>query len=83
MNQASIRRVFFLFFFLAVIVLEGRCPCYAVYPPIIRSNINIWSKIMTLLATFAYGFIVFGPIGALFCTTVAPHPYEIIVSIAG
>eukprot|EP00731_Ephydatia_muelleri_P025013 Em0017g96a len=38
---------------------------------------------MTLLATFAYSFIVFGPIGALFCTTVAPHPYEIIVSIAG
>lgn len=38
---------------------------------------------MTVLATFAYGLIVFGPIGALFCTTVAFQPYEVIISIAG
>ena len=64
-----------------LIIKEGRCR-YTVSS--IYSLIHtVGSKIMTVLATFAYGFIVFGPIGALFCTTVAPHPYEIIISIAG
>ena len=38
---------------------------------------------MTVLATFSYGLIAFGPVGALFCTTVARHPHEVIIMMAG
>ena len=38
---------------------------------------------MTVLATFGYGLIAFGPVAALFCTTVARHPHEVIIVMAG
>ena len=38
---------------------------------------------MTVLATFSYGLIAFGPVGALFCTTVARYPHEVIIMMAG
>ena len=38
---------------------------------------------MTVLATFSYGLIAFGPVGALFCATVARHPHEVIIMMAG
>ncbi len=34
---------------------------------------------MTVLATFGYGFIAFGPIAALFLVTVARQAHEIII----
>ena len=34
---------------------------------------------MTVLATFAYGFIAFGPIAALFIVTVVRQAHEIII----
>jgi len=38
---------------------------------------------MTVLATFGYGLIAFGPVAALFCATVARHPHEVIIMMAG
>ena len=38
---------------------------------------------MTVLAIFSYGFIAFGPVATLFIVTVARHPHEVIVMMAG
>ncbi len=37
---------------------------------------------MTVLAVFAYGFIAFGPVAALFAVTVACHAHEVIIMMA-
>ena len=38
---------------------------------------------MTVLAVFAYGFIAFGPVGALFAVNVARNPHEVIIMMVG
>ena len=38
---------------------------------------------MTVLAAFAYGFIAFGPVTALFIATVARNAHEVITMMAG
>ena len=49
-------------------------------PP--ESLVSRLARKMSILSTFSYGLIAFGPMIVLFCVTVARHSHEVIVMMS-